>query len=349
MRIAVIGPSRMPIAPPFGGGLEVFVQRMVEGLRCRGLDVDLFAAAGSQGHRRDLEFPGVDWSGHEHGARDDRYPPGARESETAAFARVCRYLERSDYDLVHNNSVHPSILELGPARRPPMVTTLHTPPQDDMQGVLGRVAGASERFCAVSRFTARQWSLPHAAEVIHNGVQTDQWRPGPGGGGAVWFGRLTREKAPHLAIEACRRLGMPLTLIGRCADPTYFSQRIAAHLGDQVRWLGAMAPEQIMDEVGRASLALATPQWDEPFGLVLIEALSCGTPVAAFSRGGIPEILRTVPEHLARPDDVDDLVRAARAALHQPRAEARAIAVERFDLKVMIDRYLSLFEEVIAS
>ncbi len=348
MRVAVVGPSRMPIAPPFGGGLEVFVHRLVTGLRLRGIDVDLFAARGSLGHRRDLEFPGVDWQGHMHSARDDRYPPGAEESEAAAHDRVREHLEAADYDLIHNNSVHSSMLLMDPSARAPMVTTLHTPPQDAMQCALRRRGLAAGRFTAVSRFTARQWGVPHAADVIHNGVETERWRLGPGGDGAVWFGRLTREKAPHLAIEACRRLGIPLTLIGRSAEPSYFEAQIAPHLGDGVRWLGAMAPSEIALEVGRSRLALATPQWDEPFGLVLIEALSCGTPVAAFGRGGIPEILSSTPEHLARPDDVDDLVRAARTAMRQPRAEARAIAVERFDLGLMIDRYLALFEETAA-
>lgn len=347
MRIAVIGPSRMPIAPPFGGGLEVFVHRMVTGLRARGADVDLYAARGSEGHVRDLEFPGVDWMGHEDIARDDRYPPGAQESETQAYLRIRDHLEDSDYDVIHNNSVHPALLLADPAFRPPLLTTLHTPPQPTLQGAVDRQGSAVGRFAAVSRYTAQQWRLPNPATVIHNGVDLEQWSLGPGGPGAVWFGRITREKAPHLAIEACRRMGLPLALIGRNADPPYFDSRIAPLLGEEVRWLGALAPEQIAAEVGRSCLALVTPQWDEPFGLVTIEALACGTPVAAFARGGIPEVLAGTPRHLAAPDDVADLVRAARCALEQPRDQARAIAAERFDLRLMIDRYLELFERIV--
>lgn len=344
MRVAVIGPSRMPIAPPFGGGLEVFVHRIVTGLRARGVDVDLFAAHGSDGHRSDLEFPGVDWAGHEGIARDDRYPPGAEESETAAYARLCNHLQDCAYDLIHNNSVHPALLRAAPRLRPPMITTLHVPPQRALQQAVDHHRGAAGRFAAVSRFTARQWRLPGPAAVIHNGVDLQEWPEGPGGGGVVWFGRITREKAPHVAIEVSRRLGLPLTLIGRCADLPYFETRIAPALGEEVRWLGALPPSRIAEEVGRSSLTLVTPQWDEPFGLVLIEALACGTPVAAFGRGGVTEILASTPQHLARPGDLEDLVRAARHGLRQPRAQARAIAVERFDLRLMVDRYLGLFE-----
>ena len=95
--------------------------------------------------------------------------------------------------------------------------------------------------------------------------------------------------------------------------------------------------------MGRADVAIVTPEWDEPFGLVTIEALSCGTPVAAFGRGGVPEVLADTPDHIARPGDANDLARAVRVALRQPRGEARQIAVERFDLTIMIERYLEVF------
>lgn len=348
MKMAVVGPSRLPIAPPFGGGLEVFVHRLVTALRRRGVSVDLFAARGSVGHHEPLEFPGVDWTGFESMARDDAYPPGGVESETQAYLRVREYLEASDYDLIHNNSTHPSMLMLDPRKAPPLLTTLHVPPQPNMQQTVDTLGPANGRFAAVSAFTARQWQIPTPVDVIHNGVDTNQWRPGPGGEGAVWFGRITQEKAPHLAIDACRRLGLPLTLIGRCAEPTYFEREIRPRMGPDIRWMGARSPAQIAAAVGRADVALVTPQWDEPFGLVTIEALSCATPVAAFSRGGVTEVLEQTPDHLAAADDVDDLARAVRAALRQPRAEARAIAVERFDLQIMLRHYMELFEGVLA-
>lgn len=346
MRVAVVGPSRLPIAPPFGGGLEVFVDRLVSGLRAAGAQVDLFAARGSNGHHTALEFPGVDWTGYEEHARDDEYPPGARESEAHAFAQVRDHLERSDYDIIHNNSTHPSLLFADPTRRAPMLTTLHVPPQAPIQAAIDAVGPGAGEFSAVSAFTADQWRLPAPATVIPNGVDTAQWPEGPGGHGAVWFGRLTREKGPHHAIDTCRRLGLPLTLIGRTAQPSYVEQEILPRLGDDIRWLGTLPPAELAREVGRADVALVTPEWDEPFGLVTIEALSCGTPVAAFGRGGVPEVLADTPDHIARPSDPDDLARAVRVALRQPRGEARAIAVERFDLGIMVERYLDAFERL---
>lgn len=343
MRIAVVGPSRLPIAPPFGGGLEVFVHHLVAGLRRRGLTVDLFAARGSIGHQAALEFPGIDWTGFEDLARDDAYPPGADETETESYVRVRRHLDSSDYDVIHNNSSHPVMLHPDPMGSPPMITTLHVPPQEPMQKAIDAAGSAAGRFTAVSRFTAAQWNLPTSPQVVHNGVDTRLWTPGPGGQGAVWFGRLTREKAPHLAIETCRRLGLPLTLIGRNADPAYFHSQIRPHLGSDVRWMGSLSPREIVRQVGLADVALVTPAWDEPFGLVSIEAMACGTPVAAIARGGVAEVLEDVPDHLAAPGCPDDLVRATVAALRQPRAEARALATSRFDLDIMLDRYLHHF------
>ncbi|WP_295689172.1 glycosyltransferase [uncultured Brevibacterium sp.] len=343
MRVAVVGPSRLPIAPPFGGGLEVFVDRLVVGLAAAGVEVDLFAARGSNGHSTALEFPGVDWTGYEQHARDDEYPPGARESEAHAFAQLRDHLETADYDVIHNNSTHPALLFADPGRRAPMLTTLHVPPQRSIQSAIDRVGPDAGAFSAVSAFTAGQWRLPAPAPVIHNGVDTDRWPLGPGGRGAVWFGRLTREKGPHHAIDTCRRLGLPLTLIGRAAQPSYVEEEIRPRLGDDIRWLGTLSPDELAHEVGQADVALVTPEWDEPFGLVTIEALACGTPVAAFGRGGVPEVLADTPDHISRPSDPDDLARAVRAALRQSRAEARQIAVERFDLRIMIERYLEVF------
>ena len=127
MRIAVIGPARMPIAPPFGGGLEVFCDRLTAGLREAGVQVDLYASAGSRGHQQEFELPGIDWTGHEHSARDDAYPPGAQDIEDAAYRQLFERLQHGPYDLIHNNSVSPAFFS-GAARRVPMLTTLHVPP-----------------------------------------------------------------------------------------------------------------------------------------------------------------------------------------------------------------------------
>ncbi|PMB98537.1 MULTISPECIES: glycosyltransferase [Brevibacterium] len=348
MRVAVVGPARMPIAPPFGGGLEVFCDRLTAGLREAGVQVDLYASAGSRGHRQEFELPGIDWTGHEHIARDDAYPPGAQDIEHTAYRQLFERLQDGPYDLIHNNSVSPAFFS-GASGRVPMLTTLHVPPGAPLDEAISRAGSSAGSFAAVSAFTAGQWQLPEPATVVHNGVDTRTFAAGPGGDHAVWFGRITPEKGLHLAIDACRAAGVPLRIIGRCAEPRYFTTEIEPRLGDDALWVGHLDDAQIAAEVGAAAVTVVTPCWDEPFGLVTIESLSCGTPVAAFARGGIPEVLADAPELLARPGDVDDLAAAIGRARRFDRARARRMAVTRFDCRHMVAAYLRLYSEVIGT
>ena len=122
---------------------------------------------------------------------------------------------------------------------------------------------------------------------IRNGVDLDEWRPGPGGGPLVWFGRMVPEKgaAPgdrgRAPGRTCR-----CELVGPVSDRDYFAARVAAAARRRRRYLGHLAHDELADVVGRAAAALVTPRWDEPYGLVAAEALACGTPVCGFARGG---------------------------------------------------------------
>ena len=349
LRIALIGPARYPVREPYAGGLEAFCHTMVSALRELGHEVDFFAAEGSDGNTKDFELPGVDWGDRAEDATDTTYPEGGRERENAAFIELRRLLVARGYDVVHNISLNPYIFPSEASPEPlPMLTTLHTPMVDEIQDAITAAGLRAGRFAAVSRTTARDWRLPTEPVIIPNGVNVNLWRPGPGGETAVWFGRLVPEKGAHLAIDACRAAGIPLVLAGRNGDHRYVRDEIAPRLGDGVEWIGELSHAELRGLVANCDVAVVTPRWEEPFGLVAFEAMACGTPVAAFRRGGMGELLRDAPACLAPADDVGALAAAITQARGLDRDVVRRWVVDRHSLCQTAKRYTDIFRQVAA-
>jgi glycosyltransferase involved in cell wall biosynthesis len=348
LRICLIASSRFPIREPFAGGLEAHTHALARHLMARGHQVSLFAAPGSDPRLGTRELPVEAFRPGALDRPDTAVTPESWMKEHHAYLGLMLELARSGrrrFDVVHNNSLHHLPVAMSAAVDVPMVTTLHTPPVPWLESAL-RYAGAGSAFVAVSRFTSRAWSHAVRSTTISNGVDVDRWLPGPGGGPAIWFGRLVPEKGPHLAIDAARLAGMPLELAGPCLDSEYFETKIVPRLGDTVRYIGHLDHEQLRATVGRASVAVVTPTWDEPYGLVAAEALACGTPVAAFARGALPEFVDETVGALATPDDVADLARAMAHAVALDRGHVRLIAVERCSISVMVDRYEDLYHRL---
>lgn len=348
LRIAFVAPARYPIREPYAGGLEAFCHTMVMALREEGHDVDFFAAKGSDGNVKEYELPGVDWGAHPEDATDTTYPAGEKEREERAFLRLRSYLVEQQYDVVHNNSLSPAMFPSVHSPEPlPMLTTLHTPQLAEIQQAVDAAGQLAGRFAAVSTTTSRSWCMPTPVEVIPNGVNVRRWAFGPGGDGAVWFGRIVPEKGLHLAMDACRLLGLPLTIAGRKGEHAYFQEQIAPRLdGRLIRWVGELSHAELRGLVGRHAVCVVTPRWEEPFGLVAFEAMSCGTPVAAFDRGGMGELLADAPAVLVEQDDVVALAGAIHRALHLDRAKVREWVVDNHSLTQTARRYVDYYREV---
>jgi glycosyltransferase involved in cell wall biosynthesis len=350
LRVALIASARYPVRQPFAGGLEAFVYQFAHALTAAGHCVTLFAAPGSA---MDLPWDVVPVHTLEmtDASREDPSVPDWVVHETHAYLSVMLNLAdrlRDSFDIVHNHSLHYLPLAMARTLSTPMLTTLHTPPLKWLEQAVALPGGVASAFSAVSAFTARQWEPVNGpVSVIPNGINLDDWQPGPGGDYAVWSGRLVPEKGLPDAIAAARMAGMRLRIAGPMGDPSYYDQAIAPLLGGAVSYEGHLRRDELNELVGGAAVALVTPRWEEPYGLVTAEALASGTPVAAFARGGIPETLDADSGRLAPPGDVAALSRALRAAAQLPRGPVRARAESHCSQTVMVQRYLARYAELI--
>lgn len=341
VKIAIIAHLKFPIAQPFSGGLEMHTHLLASALQARGHDVTLYASEGSQG-----DFRLVAVCPPTGCAFDDVSEARIDAAENSAYVRIMDAVVSGGYDFVHNNSLHFLPLLRAGELTVPMVTALHTPPFEPfVRGVRARARDMS--FAAVSPSLAREWhDLIGDPQVIGNGIDLTAFAYAAkplGEPHAIWMGRLVPEKGPHLAIDAARAAGLPLKFAGPRSNPAYWDNEIAPRLGEDVTYLGHLGHDALAAHVAKAHVALCTPRWEEPFGLVLAEFLACGTPVAAFRRGAIPDILDASCGVLAAADDVADLGRAVKQAIGLSRADCRRRAEQLFDADTMTDQYEALY------
>lgn len=352
LRICLIASSRFPISEPFAGGLEAHTAALAGALRQRGHRVTLFAAKGSA-HGLDIEdLPAAVFRSSRAARRDVGATPAEWLHDHHAYLTLMLRLAHEGstrFDVIHNNSLHHLPLAMASMVDVPMVTTLHTPPVDWLESAVSFVP-ASSRFVAVSQATSTAWSHVVSSAVVLNGVDTSVWAPGPGGGGAdVWSGRVVPEKGAHLAARSAQLSGRPLVLAGPLMDPAYFERELRPLLSDRIRYIGHLPHSELVRVVRAAPVAIVTPCWDEPYGLVAAEALACGTPVAAFSRGALVEIVDEHSGRLAQPGDVCALARATLEASHLDRTVVRRQAVARLSLDRMVSEYETIYKTPIST
>ncbi len=352
MKIAIISHLKYPIKEPFAGGLEMHTHALADGLIRRGHQVQVFASADSD---KCLNLGPMNLSALSYESTKDFEPNPDKFSEQFvrehhAYLELMLQLADGDFDVVQNNSLNYIPLSMASTISTPMVTTLHTPPFSWMQSAVRcERKRASVEYVTVSQQNARLWEgYLDDCPVIYNGINLDKWRYSARAEPetAVWFGRIVPEKGTHLAVKAAHEAGLRFHFAGPICDQQYFDKEVQPLLDSSDTYHGHLCHRELIDLIGMCSVFLCTPCWEEPYGLVVAEALACGTPVAAFRRGALPEIVDINTGRFALPDDVSSLAKAAREAITLRRIDCRQRAEQVASMERMVDEYVDLYTEV---
>lgn len=307
LRIAMVAPPYFTVPPAAYGGVESVVADLVDVLVEYGHHVELIGAG-------------------DHGTRAQRFHPtmpapvpeqlGDPLPEMRHAAHVGRLVDHSDVDLVHDHTLSGPLLARG--RSIPTLVTVHGPVQGD-PGDYYRALGDSVRLVAIS--DAQRATAPDLPWIgtVHNAIAVETFPfQKQKEDFALFLGRFHPQKAPHLAIDAARAAGLPIVLAGKSSEPIerdYVEREVLPRLGPDVELRGVADATQKRQLLAQAACLLFPICWEEPFGLVTVEAMACGTPVVALRRGAVPELV--VHGHtgmiVEQPEQLPDAVRAARS------------------------------------
>jgi glycosyltransferase involved in cell wall biosynthesis len=333
-RVAMLAPISWRVPPRHYGPWEQFASLLTEGLVERGVDVTLFATGDS---RTAAHLASVVARGY---SEDPTVEP--KVSECLHIAHVFERAE--EFDVIHN-SFDFLPLTYSELVDTPVLTTIHGFSSPAILPVYQRY-NARNAYVAISE-ADRHPSLDYLA-TIHHGIDTSAFslHPAPGGY-LLFFGRIHPDKGAVEAIEVAARAGLPLTIAGIVQDQRYFDEQVAPKVdGDRVRFIGPVGSANRAELLGGAGALLHLIGFDEPFGYSVVESMACGTPVIAFRRGSMPELIDDGSTGFLV-DDTDRAVVAVGMASSLDRKRIRLHAVARFDKARMIDAYLDAYELVV--
>ena len=369
MKLAIVAPLVTAIREPQRGGSQAFVSDLARGLVDRGHEVHVYAASGSDIPGVQVIDTGVDPRALAatlyRAAGPGGVGPIAEEPANAAgraahgldmaeqaFSGVYAAVREADYDVVHNHAFDAPAVTLATALDAPVIHTVHLPPGGAVADALRTVSqsDAPATVAVVSASQARAWQrvVPVGA-ILPPYVPTRLigWSP-TAGDRALFAGRLSPEKGAAEAIEIAHAAGFGIDVYGDPYDPEYTRAQIDPRRGQAGVTVRAGIPRTALWEVmARAAVVLCPALWEEPFGMVAAEAQACGTPVVAFRRGALGEVISDgVTGFLVAPDDIAAAADALTRATELSRSDCRDHAETQLDLELSLDAHEDLYGRV---
>lgn len=338
MRVGLIAPPWAAIPPVGYGGTEAVIDQLARGLDTAGLEVVLYTVGESTCPvpRRHL----IDTA---EGMRIGACVPELRHVLAA-------YDAMTDVDIIHDHTMAGPLMAAIPGfTRIPVVTTNHGPFNDELNDLYRRL----NNRVALIAISHDQTSLARGvniAKVIHHGVDPAAFPAGEGDGGYVLFlGRMAAEKGAHRAIRIARAAGKRLLVAAKMREESerrFFEAEIEPLLGDDVDYVGEVHGTHKLDLLGGAEALLNPIRWHEPFGMVMIEALACGTPVVAYPEGAAPEIITSGLDGFLGTTD-QELVNGLLSIQQIDREACRNTVQQRFSTARMTQNHIDLYQQIL--
>jgi glycosyltransferase involved in cell wall biosynthesis len=339
VRIAVVAPVWFPVPPSGYGGIELVVSLLADGLVEAGHDVTLFASGGSRSAAK-IVSPMPE-------------PPDPAELGNPwydSFHAMSTYLQVDGFDVVHDHAgIAGPVCGTMLRGRPPVVHTLHGPWTPQTRLFYG-VAAQHVHLVAISEAQrADNADVPYLG-TVHNGIDLDAYPYREDKDDfLIYIGRANPDKGPKEAVTIARRAGLPLHMIlkrGEAPEREYFEREIEPLLASDIELHENVSHETKVDLLGRAAAMIFPIRWPEPFGLVMVEAMACGTPVVTTNWGATPEVVADGLTGFRRDGD-DDLVDALAHIRTISTADCRQWVEERFSKAAMVRGYEALYEKVV--
>jgi len=334
VKVAILAPVAWRTPPRHYGPWEQVASNIAEGLVANGVDVTLFATADSiTGGKLDAVI--------KEGYEEDR----SQDAKVAECLHISNLMEKaSDFDIIHNHFDFLPLTYSGLINTP-MVTTIHGFSSQKIIPVYQKYNKGSS-YVSISN-ADRSLLLTYAA-TIYNGIRVSdfEFQSDPKDY-LLYFGRIHHDKGTAESIEIAVKSKKKLLIAGIIQDGSYFENKVKPFLNDQIVYIGEAGPEK-RNELLKNALALLHPiNFDEPFGLSVAEAMLCGTPVIAFNRGAMPELIVHGKTGFLL-ENVDEATEAVADIAMLKRDECRKWSSEQFSQEKMVNEYLKLYHQVLA-
>ncbi len=333
MKVAVLSPVAWRTPPRHYGPWEQVASNIAEGLIKLGIDVTLFATGDSITAGK---LSAVCATGYE----EDR----SQDAKVLECLHISNLIEKSaDFDIIHNNFDFLPLTYSGLIKTP-VITTIHGFSSPKIIPVFKKY-NAIGNYVSISN-SDRSPELDYVA-TVYNGLDTNDFKFNDKPDDyLLYFGRIHPDKGTAEAIEIAKKSKRKLLIAGIIQDENYFKEKIGPQLNSQIEYIGPAGPEKRNELLGRASALLHPINFNEPFGMSVAEAMLCGTPVIAFNKGSMPELIKDEKTGFLV-NDIDEAVAAVDRLKNINRLDCYNWAMSQFSRDKMVDDYLKLYKQIL--